>query len=42
MFIDRAVRMLQADFYTIVKELVPESKERIELLGGIALDEPES
>ncbi len=42
MFIDRAVRMLRSDFYTIVKELVPDSKERIELLSGITLDEPEA
>ncbi len=42
MFIDRAVKMLQSDFATIVKELMPDSKERIELLGGVPLDEPES
>lgn len=42
MFIDRAVKMLRADFATIVKELMPDSKERIELLGGVPLDEPES
>jgi type VI secretion system protein ImpA len=41
MFIDRAVKMLQSDFLTIVKELMPDSKERIEMLGGVVLD-PES
>jgi type VI secretion system protein ImpA len=38
MFIDRAVKMLQSDFVTIVKELMPDSKDRIEMLGGIKLD----
>lgn len=42
MFIDRAVKMLQSDFVTIVKELMPDSKERIEMLGGIKLDPEES
>lgn len=41
MFIDRAVKMLQSDFAAIVRELMPDSKERIEMLGGISLD-PES
>ena len=39
MFIDRAVKMLQADFATIVRELMPDSRERIELLGGVPLDD---
>ncbi len=39
MFIDRAVKMLQADFATIVRELMPDSKSHIELLGGLSLDE---
>ncbi|MEO8279239.1 MAG: type VI secretion system protein TssA [Ideonella sp.] len=39
MFIDRAVKMLQADFAAIVRELAPDSKERIEMLGGTSLDE---
>lgn len=39
MFIDRAVKMLQADFAAIVRELMPDSKERIEMLGGLSLDE---
>ncbi len=39
MFIDRAVKMLQADFASIVRELMPDSKERIEMLGGLSLDE---
>ncbi|GAP34878.1 type VI secretion system protein TssA [Piscinibacter sakaiensis] len=42
MFIDRAVKMLQADFYTIVRELMPDSKSHIELLGGVSLDTEES
>lgn len=42
MFVDRAVKLLQMDFTAIVKELMPDSKERIELLGGISLDPPES
>lgn len=40
MFIDRAVRVMQMSFADIVKELMPDSKERIELLGGISLDPP--
>ena len=39
MFIDRAVKMLQADFATIVRELMPDSRERVEMLGGISLDQ---
>jgi type VI secretion system protein ImpA len=42
MFLDRAVKMLQMDFTAIVKELMPDSKERIELLGGISLEDAES
>ncbi len=38
MFIDRAVKMLESDFATIVRELMPDSKERIELIGGVSLD----
>jgi type VI secretion system protein ImpA len=41
MFIDRAVKLLQADFATIVRELMPDSKSHIEMLGGISLDPPE-
>ncbi len=41
MFIDRAVKMLQLDFNAIVKELMPDSQERIELLGGVSLADPE-
>jgi type VI secretion system protein ImpA len=33
------VKMLQADFATIVRELMPDSRERIELLGGVPLDD---
>lgn len=42
MFVDRAVKLLQMDFAAIVKELMPDSKDRIEMLGGISLDDPES
>ena len=42
MFIDRAVKLLQMDFNSIVKELMPDSRDRIEMLGGISLEEPES
>lgn len=40
MFIDRAVRVMQMSFADIVKELMPDSKQHIELLGGISLDPP--
>jgi len=42
MFIDRAVKLLQMDFTSIVKELMPDSKDRIEMLGGISLEDPDS
>ncbi len=42
MFVDRAVKLLQMDFASIVKELMPDSRDRIEMLGGISLQEPES
>ncbi len=42
MFVDRAIKMLQLDFASIVKELMPDSQERIEMLGGISLNDPES
>ena len=42
MFIDRAVKLLTMDFNAIVKELMPDSRDRIEMLGGISLEEPES
>jgi len=42
MFVDRAIKMLQLDFAAIVKELMPDSQERIEMLGGISLNDPES
>ncbi len=41
MFVDRAVKLLQMDFTEIVKELMPDSKDRIEMLGGISLEDPE-
>jgi len=40
MFIDRAVKLLQMDFNAIVKELMPDSRDRIELLGGVSLEDP--
>ena len=42
MFVDRAIKLLQMDFTAIVKELMPDSRDRIEMLGGISLEEPES
>ena len=42
MFVDRAVKLLQMDFNAIVKELMPDSRDRIEMLGGISLEEPDS
>jgi type VI secretion system protein ImpA len=42
MFVDRAIKLLQMDFNAIVKELMPDSKDRIEMLGGISLEDPES
>lgn len=41
MFVDRAIKLLQMDFTEIVKELMPDSKDRIEMLGGISLEDPE-
>ncbi len=41
MFIDRAIKLLQMDFTQIVKELMPDATDRIELLGGISLEDPE-
>lgn len=40
MFVDRAVKVLQMDFAAIVRELMPDAKDRIELLGGVSLDAP--
>jgi type VI secretion system protein ImpA len=42
MFVDRAVKVLQMDFNAIVKELMPDSRSHIEMLGGISLEDPES
>ena len=42
MFIDRAVKLLQMDFTSIVKELMPDSRNHIEMLGGISLEDPDS
>ena len=42
MFLDRAIRLLQMDFNAIVKELMPDSRDRIEMLGGISLEDTES
>jgi type VI secretion system protein ImpA len=42
MFIDRTVKLLQMDFTAIVKELMPDSRDRIEMLGGISLEDEES
>ena len=40
MFVDRAVKVLQMDFAAIVRELMPDARDRIELLGGVSLDGP--
>lgn len=40
MFVDRAVKVLQMDFAAIVRELMPDARDRIELLGGVSLDAP--
>lgn len=42
MFVDRAIKLLQMDFNAIVKELMPDSKDRIEMLGGISLEDEEN
>ena len=42
MFVDRAIKLLQMDFTAIVKELMPDSKDRIEMLGGISLEDEET
>jgi len=42
MFVDRAIKLLQMDFTAIVKELMPDSKDRIEMLGGISLEDEDS
>ena len=42
MFVDRAIKLLQMDFNAIVRELMPDSKDRIEMLGGISLEDPEN
>lgn len=38
-FIDRAVKIAELDFVGIVKELMPDSRERIELFGGIRFED---
>ena len=40
MFVDRAVKLLQMDFAAIVRELMPDARDRVELLGGVSLDAP--
>ncbi|MFA5081648.1 MAG: type VI secretion system protein TssA [Hydrogenophilaceae bacterium] len=39
MMIDRAVKLLEMDFADIVRELMPDARERIELIGGIKFEE---
>lgn len=41
MMIDRAIRLLEMDFVDIVRELMPDSRERIELIGGVKFEESE-
>lgn len=38
LFIDRAAALLQLDFAGIVRELLPQSREQLERLGGVSLD----
>lgn len=38
LFIDRAIRLADMNFAAIVLELMPDAKDRIELLGGMKLD----
>jgi len=42
MFVDRAVKLLQMDFEAIVMELMPNARERIEMLGGMSLGNPDA
>ncbi len=41
LMIDRAVKLLEMSFVDIVRELMPDARERIELIGGIKFEEPE-
>lgn len=41
LFIDRAVKLLEMNFVDIVRELMPDSRDRIELMGGIKFEEPD-
>lgn len=40
MFIDRAVKVMTMDFASIVRELMPDSLSRVELLSGVPMDAP--
>ncbi len=42
MFIDRAIRVADMDFAGIVLELMPDSRDRIEMLGGVSLERTDS
>jgi type VI secretion system protein ImpA len=39
MMIDRAVKLLEMNFADIVRELMPDARDRIELIGGIKFEE---
>lgn len=42
MLIDRAVKLLEMDFADIVRELMPDARDRIELIGGIKFEETDN
>lgn len=39
LFVDRAIRLLEMDFVDIVRELMPDARERVELISGVRFDE---
>lgn len=41
LLIDRAVKLLEMNFVDIVRELMPDARDRIELIGGIKFEESE-
>lgn len=38
-FIDRAIKLMEMGFVDIVRELMPDARDRIELIGGIKFDD---
>ncbi len=39
LFIDRAMRIMDMDFLALVKDLMPDSKDRIEMIGGVTFSD---